>query len=90
MAEPKHHPPALKIRIFKGNTGELINNEESRRAPKRKKKIKDQAMKMIKLAIPSQETVENDTQSRIIQELPGCNWLEQKIRNHESSKNVTR
>ena len=31
-----------------------------------------------------------NTQNRIIQELPGCNWLEQKIKGDEGSHKRTR
>jgi len=79
--ELNNEPPALKIRIFKGNSGELINEKEAKRMRKRKRKIKKEKVKFLK-----QAAVENDTQTRIIQELPRCNWLEQKIKYGESSK----
>ena len=49
--EPKHEPPALKIRIFKGYSGELINEKEAKRIRKRKKKIEKQKVKMAKLSL---------------------------------------
>ena len=44
-------PPALKIRIFKGHSGELINDNEARQHRKRKKKIRKEKSKLAKLAI---------------------------------------
>ena len=34
--------------------------------------------------------VEKNTQNRLSQELPGCNWLEQKIKSGEGSQNIQR
>ena len=44
-------PPALKIRIFKGHSGELINEKEAKRTKKRKKKTEKQKAKLAKLSI---------------------------------------
>ena len=44
-------PPELKIRIFKGNSGELINENEARQQRKRKKKMKKEKSKKAKLII---------------------------------------
>eukprot|EP00092_Neocalanus_flemingeri_P004533 GFUD01004883.1.p1 GENE.GFUD01004883.1~~GFUD01004883.1.p1 ORF type:complete len:1386 (+),score=410.73 GFUD01004883.1:97-4254(+) len=95
--EKKPEPPALKIRIFKGNSGELINEKEAKRIRKRKKKMEKQKVKMAKISsdkavkdvisIAAPNAGENDTQNRIIQELPRCNWLEEKIKNAGSSIN---
>eukprot|EP00092_Neocalanus_flemingeri_P026361 GFUD01028577.1.p1 GENE.GFUD01028577.1~~GFUD01028577.1.p1 ORF type:complete len:1214 (+),score=381.50 GFUD01028577.1:175-3642(+) len=93
----KPEPPTLKIRIFKGNSGELINEKEAKRIRKRKKKMEKQKVKMAKLTsdkaekdvqlIAAPNGDENETENRIFQELPRCNWLEQKIKNAGSSKN---
>eukprot|EP00092_Neocalanus_flemingeri_P018869 GFUD01020432.1.p1 GENE.GFUD01020432.1~~GFUD01020432.1.p1 ORF type:complete len:1159 (-),score=350.55 GFUD01020432.1:166-3561(-) len=93
----KPEPPTLKIRIFKGNSGELINEKEAKRIRKRKKKMEKQKVKMAKISsdkaikdvisIAAPNAGENDTQNRIIQELPRCNWLEEKIKNAGSSIN---
>ena len=45
----KLKPPPLKIRIFKGHSGELINSEEAKRTKKRKKKTEKQNAKMARL-----------------------------------------
>ena len=55
IEELKHEPPALKIRIFKGNSGELINEKEAKRIRKRKKKIEKQKVKMAKLSLDTGE-----------------------------------
>merc|ERR1712098_233097 len=41
-------PPPLKIRIFKGHSGELINEKEAKRSRKRKKKTEKQKSKIAK------------------------------------------
>ena len=87
-------PPPLKIRIFKGRSGELINEKAAKRTKKRKKKAEKQKTKMVKLnsdieAEKNTQSNEN-TQKRIFQELPGCNWLEQKIKNGEGAQNSPR
>ena len=43
-------PPPLKIRIFKGNSGELINEKEARRSKKRKKRTQKDKEKVKKIA----------------------------------------
>ena len=50
-------PPLLKIRIFKGNSGELINGEETKRTKKRKKKTEKQKTKMAKLMLEKGKTI---------------------------------
>ena len=42
-------PPPLKIRIFKGHSGELINEEEAKRTKKRKKKTQRKKAKIARL-----------------------------------------
>jgi len=83
-------PPPLKIRIFKGHSGELINEKEAKRSRKRKKKTEKQKAKIAKLNSETEHhtmsnAAEENTQNRICQELPGCNWLEQKIKNGAGS-----
>ena len=50
-------PPLLKIRIFKGNSGELINGEETKQTKKRKKKTEKQKTKMAKLLLEKGNTI---------------------------------
>ena len=42
-------PPALKIRIFKGHSGELINDKEAKHKRKRQKKMRRQKSKLAKM-----------------------------------------
>ena len=44
-------PPELKIIIFKGHSGELINENEARQQRKRKKKMKKEKSKQAKLIL---------------------------------------
>jgi len=88
--EDDMEPPPLKIRIFKGNSGELINEKEARRSKKRKKQTQKDKEKVKKIAtekavsgISKVSEVDESTQNRILQELPGCNWLENKIKRRE-------
>jgi len=83
-------PPPLKIRIFKGNSGELINEKEARRSKKRKKRTQKEKEKVKKIVtekdvggMKKASEVDESTQNRILQELPGCNWLENKIKRRE-------
>ena len=43
--------PPLKIRIFKGHSGELINGEEAKRTNKRKKTTEMKKAKMARLTL---------------------------------------
>ena len=49
--EENLEPPALKIRIFKGHSGELINEKEAKQTKKRKKKTDKQKAKLAKLSL---------------------------------------
>ena len=44
-------PPPLKIRIFKGHSGELIKDPGAKKQRKRKKKMRKEKSKQTKLAI---------------------------------------
>ena len=68
-------PPTLKIRIFMGNSGEQIDEKEVKQKRKRKKKTINQKVKQSKL------TLDTSKLNRKVKELPGCNLLEDKIKN---------
>ena len=74
-----------KIRLVQGNTGKVLKTTKQKKRADLKKKIKKQN-KMKKKKNGSQAVDGNqDTLSRITQELPKYNWLEEKIKNGETS-----
>ena len=74
-----------KIRLVQGKTGKVLKTTKQKKRADLKKKIKKQN-KMKKEKTNSQTVDGNqDTLSRITQELPKYNWLEEKIKNGESS-----
>ena len=78
-----------KIKLYRGYSGELIENQPSKPAKKRKKKDKPPSLKnKAKMSKLSKKAVKEqherlETLQRINHELPGHNWLEEKIKNKE-------
>ena len=81
-------PLKPKIKLYRGYSGELIENHQNKPAKKRKKKdkpsLKNKAKmsKLSKKAFKEQHEMQ-ETLQRINHELPGHNWLEEKIKNNE-------
>ena len=78
-----------KIKLYKGYSGELIENTQIKSGKKRKKRDKPAHSRKAKVAkLSKKDTKEQhemlDTLQRINYELPGHNWLEQKIKNNEA------
>ena len=77
-----------KIKLYRGYSGELIESQHKKSAKKRKKKDKSggkdkaKVSKLSKKAWKAQHEME-ETLQRINHELPGHNWLEEKIKNKE-------
>ena len=70
-----------------GYSGELIENPPNKPGKKRKKKDKSAKVKSKVCKFSKKESKEKheiqETLQRINYELPGHNWLEQKIKNNE-------
>ena len=79
-----------KIKLYKGYSGELIENSQSKAGKKRKKKDKPPHSRKAKVAKVAKKDLKEqhemlETLQRINYELPGHNWLEQKIKKNEDS-----
>ena len=74
-----------KIRLVQGKTGKVLKTSKQKKKTDLKKKIKKK--NKIKKKKDESKAVDGnqDTLSRITQELPKYNWLEEKIKNGESS-----
>lgn len=74
-----------KIRLVQGKTGKVLKTSKHKKKTEIKKKIKKK--NKIKKKKEEAKAVDGnqDTLSRITQELPKYNWLEEKIKNRESS-----
>ena len=73
-----------KIRLVQGKTGKVLKTSKQKKKAERKKKIKKKN-KIKKKDEAKAIDGNQDTLSRITQELPKYNWLEEKIKNGESS-----
>ena len=85
--EQKETPVKPKIKLYMGYSGELIENS-NKSGKKRKKRNKEEHKRLAKVAKISKKVVKEkhemlETLQRIHYELPGHNWLEQKIKNNE-------
>ena len=81
-------PLKPKIKLYRGYSGELIENQPNKQAKKRKKKDKPSLKNKAKISKLSRKEWKEqhemlDTLQRINHELPGHNWLEEKIKNKE-------
>ena len=76
-----------KIRLVQGKTGKVLKTSKQKKKTELKKKLKKKnKIKKKKEAKEAKAIAGNqDTLSRITQELPKYNWLEEKIKNRESS-----
>lgn len=73
-----------KIRLVQGKTGKVLKTSKQKKKIDLKKKIKKK--NNTKKKDESKDVDGNqDTLSRITQELPKYNWLEEKIKSGESS-----
>ena len=74
-----------KIRLVQGKTGKVLKTSKQKKKADLKKKIKKK--NKIKKKKDEAKAIDGnqDTLSRITQELPKYNWLEKKIKNGESS-----
>ena len=73
-----------KIRLVQGKTGKVLKTSKQKKKAELKKKIKKKN-KIKKKDEAKAIDGNQDTLSRITQELPKYNWLEEKIKNGESS-----
>ena len=92
VVETGQNPLSLKprIKLYKGYSGELIENSQSKAGKKRKKKDKPPHSRKTKVAKVAKKDLKEqhemlETLQRINYELPGHNWLEQKIKKNEDS-----
>ena len=74
-----------KIRLVQGKTGKVLKTSKQKKKAELKKKIKKK--NKIKKKKDEAKAIDGnqDTLSRITHELPKYNWLEEKIKNGESS-----
>ena len=77
-----------KIRLVQGKTGKVLKTVKQRRKGELKKDIKNNKIKRKKEEVKAIDGTQ-DTLSRITQELPKYNWLEEKIKNGENSNPST-
>ena len=85
IQEKVETPLKPKIKLYRGYSGELIENKP---AKKRKKKDKPSVKNRAKISKVSKKASKDqhemlETFQRINHELPGHNWLEEKIKNNE-------